>query len=57
MAVIAIIYTTFPETKGRTLEELDEIFESKYPVKASLMRRTVVVREGEGVKGILDEHD
>lgn len=31
-----IVYAVIPETKGWTLEELDEIFASKNPVKASL---------------------
>lgn len=30
------IYFFFIETKGRTLEELDVVFEAKNPVKASL---------------------
>jgi sugar porter (SP) family MFS transporter len=32
-----VVYFFFPETKGRTLEELDEIFNSKNKVKASLL--------------------
>jgi len=32
-----IIYIFFPETKGRTLEELDEVFNAKNKVKASLL--------------------
>ena len=31
----AFIYLFFVETKGRTLEELDEVFEAKNPRKAS----------------------
>lgn len=31
----AFIYLFFVETKGRTLEELDAVFESKNPRKAS----------------------
>jgi hypothetical protein len=31
----AIVYLTFVETRGRTLEEMDAIFEAKSPVKAS----------------------
>jgi hypothetical protein len=30
------VYLFFVETKGRTLEEMDEIFNAKNPVKASL---------------------
>lgn len=33
---MAFMYLFFVETKGRTLEELDAIFESKNPRKASL---------------------
>lgn len=33
------IYFFFPETKERTLEELDEVFEAQHPVKKSLMKR------------------
>jgi hypothetical protein len=32
------IYLFFVETKGRTLEELDAVFESKNPRKASTRR-------------------
>ncbi|UPK93388.1 hypothetical protein LCI18_004323 [Fusarium solani-melongenae] len=33
------IYFYFPETKERTLEEMDEVFEAKNPVKKSLIKR------------------
>jgi hypothetical protein len=33
----AFIYLFFVETKGRTLEELDEVFEAKNPRKASII--------------------
>ncbi|GFZ50245.1 hypothetical protein JCM24511_08001 [Saitozyma sp. JCM 24511] len=36
---IVCIYFFFPETKGRNLEEVEEIFEAKNPVKHSLMKR------------------
>jgi len=35
MFEFAVIYLWFVETKGRTLEELDEVFEAKNPRKAS----------------------
>jgi len=34
-----IIYFLMPETKNRTLEELDDIFSSKNPVKASIEKK------------------
>lgn len=34
-----VIYIWIPETKNRTLEELDEIFNSKNPVKTSLAKK------------------
>jgi len=42
----AFIYVFFVETKGRTLEEMDAVFEAKNPVKASL--RPVDRRHVEG---------
>ncbi|KAH8905695.1 general substrate transporter [Coniochaeta sp. PMI_546] len=39
----AIIWWFIPETKGRTLEELDEIFHDKNPVKASLQKKAIAV--------------
>lgn len=35
-----IIYFFWPETNGRTLEELDEVFSAKNPVKKSLEQRS-----------------
>jgi biotin transporter BioY len=39
----AIFYFMMPETKNRTLEELDRIFEAKNPVKASLIHHKVAL--------------
>ncbi|KAF4847884.1 Lactose permease [Colletotrichum siamense] len=39
----AIIYLYIPETKGRTLEELDHIFAAKNPVKESTQKKEVAV--------------
>ncbi|RDW56878.1 hypothetical protein BP5796_12945 [Coleophoma crateriformis] len=36
----AVIFFFFPETKGRTLEELEEVFSAKNPVKKSLEKRS-----------------
>ncbi|OZJ01452.1 hypothetical protein BZG36_05558 [Bifiguratus adelaidae] len=43
---IGIVYFTFPETKGRTLEELKEVFNASNPVKRSIAKRTVYVPKG-----------
>ncbi|KAK3671457.1 hypothetical protein LTR78_008735 [Recurvomyces mirabilis] len=40
---ILFIYLFFVETKGRSLEEIDEIFADPHPVKASLRKQEVVV--------------
>lgn len=40
---IVTIYFTFVETKGRSLEEIDDIFADPHPVKASLRKQKVVV--------------
>ncbi|KAJ9130906.1 Sugar/inositol transporter [Pleurostoma richardsiae] len=36
---VFIVYLFFPETKGRTLEEINEIFDDPHPVKKSLAGR------------------
>lgn len=38
----AVMYFFFPETKERTLEELDEVFEAANPVKKSLEKRSSI---------------
>ncbi|OQV04538.1 hypothetical protein CLAIMM_09401 [Cladophialophora immunda] len=48
------IYFFFVETKGRTLEELDEVFEAKNPRKASTMKVMVRRREIVGKDGARD---
>ncbi|CAK7202016.1 hypothetical protein SEUCBS139899_004734 [Sporothrix eucalyptigena] len=45
------MYLTVVETKGRSLEEIEEIFLAAHPVKMSLQKREVVVKKGVGVKG------
>ncbi|PLB34889.1 putative transporter [Aspergillus candidus] len=44
------MFFTLPETKGRTIEELEVLFAARNPVKASLQRYEVIFREGGGVK-------
>ena len=46
-----IMYLFFVETKGRTLEELQEVFEARNPVKASTAKtrvRTARMQDEEG---------
>jgi len=38
-----VIFFFWPETKGRTLEELDDIFSAKNPVRESLRLKKIVV--------------
>ncbi|OBT41770.1 hypothetical protein VE00_07965 [Pseudogymnoascus sp. WSF 3629] len=38
---LIVIYFFWPETKGRTLEELDEVFQADNPVKMSLQAKSV----------------
>ncbi|CAK7236388.1 hypothetical protein SBRCBS47491_009619 [Sporothrix bragantina] len=45
------MYLTVVETKGRSLEEIEEIFLSAHPVKTSLQKREVVIKKGVGIKG------
>jgi hypothetical protein len=55
---VVFIYFFFVETKGRTLEELDEIFEAQNPRKASTQKATIVRRvtgHGGGAKEITVE--
>ena len=44
------MYLTVVETRGRSIEEIEEIFNDPHPVKRSLQRHQVVVKSGEGVK-------
>ena len=47
---VVVIYFFFVETRGRSLEELDELFESPNPKKASLEFHEVVVRRDGTIK-------
>lgn len=47
---VVVIYFFFVETKGRSLEELDWLFEQEKPVKASLEIRNAVIRQDGTVK-------
>lgn len=48
----AVFYLIMPETKQRTLEELDEIFAAKNPVKHSLTRRKLALNSDKEVVGV-----
>src|SRR5690606_10864532 len=48
---VLYIYFFFVETKGRTLEEINEIFTAPYPKQKSMQKHIVVVTD----RGILDK--
>ncbi|RPB04383.1 general substrate transporter [Choiromyces venosus 120613-1] len=48
---VVFIYFLFVETKGRTLEEINEIFEAPYPKRKSMQKHIVVITD----RGILDK--
>ena len=47
---VIIVYFFFVETKGRNLEEIDQIFDSPHPVKASLETKHAIIKEDGTVK-------
>lgn len=47
-------YVMMPETKQRTLEELDEIFAARNPVKHSLVRHKIALNSDKQVVGVED---
>ncbi|TFK64050.1 general substrate transporter [Pluteus cervinus] len=52
-----IIYLCAVETKGRTLEELDEIFRDPHPVKASMAKKKVAIVEKAGGAALVEVSD
>jgi hypothetical protein len=52
---VVIIYFFFVETKGRSLEEMDELFEADNPVKESKKMTHVAILEGGAVKKLEDD--
>jgi hypothetical protein len=48
-----IIWLCAVETKGRTLEELNEIFQDPHPVRASTTKHKIAIMEKEGVKEVI----
>lgn len=51
-----IIYVFVPETKNRTLEELDEIFNAPNPMKESIRKKKLELDSNANVVGVAD-HD
>lgn len=49
-------FTLGVETRGRTLEELDDVFNAKFPPRAAL-QKSVMVRASDGHLEGLDKHD
>jgi len=49
------IYFFFVETKGRTLEEINEIFEAPYPKKKSLEKAKVTIVAQKGITEVIEE--
>ena len=41
--IVGLVYFFFAETSNRTLEELNRIFQSQYPVKTSLSKSKIVI--------------
>lgn len=48
-----IIWLCAVETKGRTLEELNEIFQDPHPVRASTTKHKIAIVDKEGAKEII----
>lgn len=49
----AAVYFTFVETKGRNLEEIDEIFQHRHPKKASLEKRKIIIHRDKAEDGVV----
>ena len=49
-AQLGLMYFSIVETKGRSLEALEEIFNDEKPVQKSLQRYDVVLVTGHGLK-------
>lgn len=47
---LGMLWWSIVETKGRSLEEMEEIFSDPHPVKRSLEKHKIVLAIGEGVK-------
>ena len=52
--LVILLYFTLPETKGRSIEDIDFMFKSRNPVKASLTVSKVIIREGEGIEQVIE---
>ena len=47
MCASALWFLFGVETRGRTLEELDEVFDAPWPAMASARKRKIAIREGD----------
>jgi len=52
-----VIYFIVPETKNRTLEELDEIFKAKNPMKASIVKKKLELDDQANIVGVMAAED
>lgn len=50
MMLVVMFWIWLPETKGRSIEELEGIFKARNPVKASLEKQEVLAVDGKGVE-------
>lgn len=48
----AIVYFFFAETKGWTLEELDQVFDAPYPRKFSTQKKRIVLNSSDTIMDI-----
>ncbi|KFY28774.1 hypothetical protein V491_00295 [Pseudogymnoascus sp. VKM F-3775] len=51
---LGMLWWSIVETKGRSLEELQEIFTDPHPVKKSLQKHKILLVAGQGVKDVDD---
>jgi hypothetical protein len=51
---LVLLYLTLPETKSRSIEDLDDIFRAKSPVKVSTAKKQVIVLASKGVQPVAE---
>ena len=57
MCASALWFLFGVETRGRTLEELDEVFDAPWPAMASARKRKVAVKKIEGGREVVQVID